>query len=354
MARAPTAISAELSRRIDDELVRFLETERPVLEPEAHPLLDELHALITSGGKRLRPRFCYWGHIGGGGSDDAPVLRAGAALELLHTFALIHDDVMDRSPLRRSRHSTFRALAELSRAVPHRGDPQRFGTSAALLTGLLGFVLADRLFLTSGFAPDVMQRATARFDHMRMRAIAGQYLDLLAAHRGEADEDTARRIGALKSGGYSVVDPLVIGALLARADDEVIDALEAYGQPLGEAFQITDDLLGVFGDPAVTGKERDGDLREGKQTVLLAKSRALAGPRERRFIEEKVGDPDLTSADADRVREIMTACGALEATHEAVRSLHARSVESLDPSVIGAAVAEALRELADEATSRDA
>lgn len=354
MAQARTATSAHLKRRVDDELIGFLDTERSILESEAHPLLDELHALIASGGKRLRPRFCYWGHMATGGKDGTPILRAAASLELLHTFALIHDDVMDRSPLRRSRHSTFRALAELSRAVPHRGDPERFGVSAALLTGLLGLVLADRLFHTCGFAPDEMERTTARFDGMRTRAIAGQYLDLLASHRGEADEDTTRRIGSLKSGGYSVTDPLVIGALLARADDEVIDALEAYGEPLGEAFQITDDVLGVFGDPSVTGKDRDGDLREGKQTVLLAKARALATSPERRFLEEKIGDPDLVPGDAERIRRIIKECGALESTRDAVAQLCARSVEALESSPLDPAASGALREMAAEATSRDA
>lgn len=354
VAKVPTRTRAELRRRIDDELLNFLDTERAALEPEAHPLLDELVALITSGGKRLRPRFCYWGHIAGGGDDAAAIHRAAAAFELLHTFALIHDDVMDRSPLRRSRHSTFRALAELARAVPHRGDPDRFGVSAALLTGLLGMVLCDRLFQTAGFEADVMELATARFDRMRTRAIAGQYLDLLASHRGEADEDTARRIGRLKSGGYSVTDPLVCGALLAEATADAVEVLAAYGEPLGEAFQIADDLLGTFGDPAVTGKDRDGDLREGKQTVLLTKARELAGPSDRRFLDEKIGDPGLQPGDADGVREIFGSSGALDATRASVERLYEAALAALDPSVIGAEADAALREMAAEATRRDA
>jgi geranylgeranyl diphosphate synthase type I len=342
-----------LQRRFDEELLSFLASERPHLEAEAHPLLDEIESLIAAGGKRMRPRFCYWGHIAGGGSDGVEIYRAGAALELLHTFAIIHDDVMDRSRLRRSRHSTFMALAELSRRYPHRGDPRRFGTSAALLTGLLGFVLADRLLQTSGFPPEVMGVMNERFDRMRTRAIAGQYLDLLAAHRGEADEETARRIGALKSGSYSVVDPLVIGALAARADDEMVRALEAYGSPLGEAFQIADDVLGVFGDPEVTGKDRDGDLREGKQTVLLARARKMTTGRQRRFLEEKVGDPELGPQDADRVRELIATCGALDATRQLMAELSEQALGALD-KVTDARAADALRELAGEATARDA
>src|SRR5439155_6411595 len=212
-----------------------IDEERAIVEIEAHPLLDELEAVISSGGKRLRPLFCYWGFRAAGGDDGRGIMRVGAALELLHTFAMIQDDVMDASSLRRNRDTTFRTLAKLSAGVPHRGDPKRFGTSAAVLTGLLGFVLADRIFHSAPVPREALDRASDRYDRMRTGAIAGQYLDLLAAYRGDADEATARRIGALKSGGYSVCDPLAIGALLASGDPDVLASLERYGRPLGEA-----------------------------------------------------------------------------------------------------------------------
>jgi geranylgeranyl diphosphate synthase type I len=275
-----------------------------------------------------------------------------AALELLHTFAVVYDDVMDEAPLRRRRLSTFRALAELSAAVPHRGDPARFGTSAAILTGLLGFVLADRLFLTSGFPPEAIRRVAERYDRMRMRTIAGQYLDLLAAYRGEADEGTARRIGELKSAGYTVADPLVIGALCASDDTAILNALEAYGLPLGEAFQMRDDVLSLFGRPSQTGKDRDGDIREGKQTVLIAKARAHASGEDRAFLERAVGDRGLSLADAERVRDIVTSTGALRATDELITQLATRARDAIDPEVVGELAAQALHGLVDEVTQR--
>lgn len=347
-----TRSSASIASRVSDELIAFIQTERRELEREALPLLDELEALVQAGGKRIRPRFCYWGFIAAGGSDGRGILRVGAALELLHTFALIHDDVMDHAPLRRNRLTTFRALAELSAGVPHQGDPQRFGTSAAILTGLLGFVLADRLFTTSGFPPDVVARASERYDRMRTRAIAGQYLDLLSAHRGESDEATARRIGTLKSAGYTVVDPLVIGALCATGDGRTIDMLEAFGAPLGEAFQLRDDILGVFGDPSETGKDRDGDLREGKQTVLLAKARALADPGQLSFLDATIGDRQLPAEEAQQVREVIASTGALDATNDLIDELAATAKKLIDPEVVGQEAADALRELADEVTQR--
>ncbi len=347
-----TRPSAALARRVSEELLAFIENERSDLEHEALPLLDELEALVQAGGKRIRPRFCYWGFVAAGGNEGSEIIRVGAALELLHTFALIHDDVMDQAPLRRNRLATFRALAELSAGVPHQGDPQRFGTSAAILTGLLGFVLADRLFTTSGFPPDVVSRASERYDRMRTRAIAGQYLDLLSAHRGESDEATARRNGTLKSAGYTVVDPLVIGALCATGDGQTVDMLEAYGAPLGEAFQLRDDVLGVFGDPSETGKDRDGDLREGKQTVLLAKARSLADPRQLSFLDAAIGDRQLPAEDAERVRDVIASTGALSATNELIEELTSAAMARIDPAVVGHEAAEALRSLADEVNQR--
>ncbi len=343
----------DIATKITRTLLRYLETERETLDQEAHPLLDEIEALISAGGKRLRPLFCYWGHRAAGGTDSPSIIRAGASLELLHTFALIHDDVMDGSSSRRSRATTFRALAELAAGVPHRGDPVRFGTSAAILTGLLGFVLADRLFYSAGFPIEATMRASDRYDRMRLHAIGGQYLDLLAAYRGEADEDVARRIGALKSGGYSVADPLVIGALLATDDDAVINTLDEYGRPLGEAFQIRDDVLGVFGDPTQTGKDGDGDLREGKQTVLLAKARVLATGSQGDELEKWVGNSELTHEDADRIREVITASGALDRTNELIADLAEQATKALANGNLEPDAEIQLRELAERATMRN-
>ena len=342
----------DLAQRFTDELLAFFETERSQLEPEAQPLLDELEALVTSGGKRLRPRFAYWGHRAAGGDDGPAIMRVGAALEILHTMALIHDDVMDRSTTRRNRASTFRALAELSAGVEHRGDPHRFGASAAILTGLLGFVLADRLFRTAGFSELDTNRAAERYDRMRGRAIAGQYLDLLAAHRGDADASTALRIASLKSGSYTVADPLCIGALLAGDDLHVVDALDRYGQPLGEAFQVRDDILGMFGDPELTGKDRDGDIREGKQTVLLAMARERANKRQLRILSTHVGDPELNERDADRVRDVITETGALADTEALVSVLAHDARNALVSDVLDRTAVDALVSLANEATVR--
>jgi geranylgeranyl diphosphate synthase, type I len=344
----------DLGHRFTKELLAYIDAERATLEPEAQPLLDQLESVVASGGKRLRPRFAYWGFRAGGGTDPDSIFQVGAALELVHTMALIHDDVMDGSVLRRSRPSTFNALAQLAAGAGHKGDPKRFGASAAILVGLLGFVLADGLFAAAEFPSERKRAALLRFDLMRSRAIAGQYLDLLAAHRGDADEAAAMRIAALKSGMYTVADPLAIGALLASDDAGVVSALEQYGLPLGEAFQLRDDILGTFGDPNRTGKDRDGDIREGKQTVLLAKAKAGADAAQRRVLDAHVGDATVSAAEADDVRRVLVDTGALEGTELLVADLLSQAKGALDRVTFDPHVASALGALADEAAMRHA
>lgn len=352
--QAPPASPTEVRRLVDAEIDAFLGRARGGYDAEAHPLLEEIRRVVGAGGKRLRPVFCYWGHVAAGGYARPEIVRAAAALELLHTFAIVHDDVMDGSAVRRGMPSSHRAFADAALASRERGDPESFGRSAAILAGDLALVLADRLLAESGFAPDVLADATRRFDRMRVQAIAGQYLDLLAARSGLAGEEQVRRVARLKSGGYTVRYPLAIGADLARASPGVHAALEAYGLPLGEAFQLRDDVLGVFGDPLRTGKDRDSDLREGKQTLLVVKARTRAGAADRAFLDAHLGRADIRPEDGDRLREVIRATGALDATLELIRALTDEAVTALDASLVAAPAVAALAELAELVGMRDA
>ncbi|HVL82163.1 MAG TPA: polyprenyl synthetase family protein [Actinomycetota bacterium] len=342
----------DLRHLIDVALERFLASQRDHLDEGAHPLLDEIGAVVAAGGKRLRPTFCFWGYRATGAAPSDEIVAASAALELVHTFALIHDDVMDRSEVRRGRPATWKAFAGASQGG--RSDPQQMGVAAAVLTGDLALVLADRLLASSGFASDVLARARLRFDSMRAAAIAGQMLDLDAAHLGRVTEGEARRIATLKSGGYTVAYPLSIGADLGGDDPDVQRVLAGYGSPLGQAFQLRDDVLGVFGDPSITGKERDGDLREGKQTVLVARARATGTAAQVALLDRALGRPDLTPDDADRLREVLRETGALDHTLGLIADLAAEARAALDAAVIGSEVADALTELAQDVSEREA
>lgn len=345
----------ELAASVEDDLSRFLRDQREEAEsraPGVGELFDELERVIAAGGKRLRPVFCLLGHLAAGGEVGPELVRAAASLELLHTFAIVHDDVMDGSRTRRGASATWAHLAELHRVAGMRGSPEAFGVSGAILAGDLALILADRAFLGAGLSPGALLPALARYNRMRVEVVAGQYLDVAAAHRGNAAEPEARRIAGLKSGNYTVEGPLQIGAILAGGSEDLLAALSAYGMPLGEAFQLRDDVLGVFGDPEVTGKPRDSDLREGKRTVLIARALEAAGPEDARFLLERLGAPDLDDADVDRIRGIIESTGALEATGGLTGELASEARAALAAAGLPEDVRRPLEELVDTCTLR--
>jgi geranylgeranyl diphosphate synthase, type I len=335
-------VDAELRRFLRDQRRAFAAHDRDVLG-----LFDELDRVIASGGKRLRPLFCCLGVMAAGAEVGDRAVRAAAALELLHTFAIVHDDVMDRSRTRRGAPATWVHLEGLHRERGYRGDAEGFGLAGAVLLGDLALVLAGRAFRESGFPDARLLTAQERYDRMRTEVVAGQYLDVLAANRGIADEPEARRIAFLKSGGYTVEGPLQIGALLAGGSGDLLSCLSTYGVSLGEAFQLRDDVLGVFGDPDVTGKDRDSDLREGKRTVLVARAAAAAGPDDRAFLEERLGRANLGPGEVERARRIIEETGALDGTLALIEELVAAATAAVDRAVIPEEAAELLERMAE-------
>ena len=226
-----------------------------------------------------------WRTVNDAAEDDAALVIAAASLELLHACALIHDDVMDASATRRGRPSAHHAFAELHRTSGWTGDPDVFGTAAAILLGDLLLSWADALFASAGLPESVRPEVRHVWDDMRELVMAGQYLDVLVQARGEFSAEDALRVAKFKTSKYTVEGPLHLGAAAAGAGRDVFAALTAYGVPLGEAFQLRDDVLGVFGDPEVTGKPAGDDLREGKRTLLIALTmqRASAAVSARQF-----------------------------------------------------------------------
>ncbi len=306
--RVAEAVGERITRVLEADAHRWASVDPELLAP-----FDALRA-VSSGGKRLRPAFCYWSFVGAGGSPEDPaVIDAGAAIELLHTMALVHDDVMDRSRRRHDVDTIHVTFAQRHAAAGWRGDAGRFGEGVAILMGDVAQVYADRLL--AGAPP----AALATFDEMRLELNAGQYLDLLGSARGAPTVEEARRICRYKTATYTVERPLHLGAALAAPDrlDELVGPLSAYGAPLGEAFQLRDDLLGTFGDPGVTGKPVGEDLREGKPTMLVALAYQGADAAQRAVLDEHIGRADLGAADVARVQSVIEATGGraeLEAT----------------------------------------
>ena len=359
-APAGTATSrdpvAAVRARVDRIIGEFLdEREREVagLHPAAAEVSGEVRRLVAAGGKRLRPAFAYWGHRATGAEHDDGVLVAAAALELLHTFALIHDDVMDRSVRRRGRPTAHVALAGRHRRDGLDGDDGWFGTSGAVLAGDLAFLWSGELLASTPLPADGVEQARRVFARLCTEVIGGQYLDLRLTHGAEGAEDLARQVALLKSARYTVTRPLQLGAALAgRGVAPALDAaLGRYGDAVGLAFQLRDDVLGLFGDPELTGKSCVDDLREGKHTLLVVRALRLAAPGDRRFLAGALGDPDLDDAAAARCRRVVADSGALASVEALIADRHDQAlcaVAGLDDPARAA-----LESLAGTATHRD-
>jgi geranylgeranyl diphosphate synthase type I len=327
--------------------------------PETAPLVDTVRDLLR-GGKRLRPAFCYWGWRGAGGTDVDGIVTAAAALELFQAAALIHDDVMDDSDTRRGRPAAHRAFAARHTRSGWSGDAVRFGTAGAILAGDLCLSWSDELFSESGLPAAALARGRAVFDVMRTQLMGGQYLDMLeqVRHREAADPGVAiaraRRVVRYKSAKYSVEHPLLLGGTLAGAEPALLGRYSAFGLSLGEAFQLRDDLLGVFGDPAATGKPAGDDLREGKRTLLVAYALEHATPAQAGEIDRLLGDPALDAAGVATLREILTGTGAADRVEALIADDADAARKTLAEAGLPGEVHHALDRLVTAATERTA
>jgi geranylgeranyl diphosphate synthase type I len=341
-----------LRQRFDEALAGFIDRQDPVW-PDGAPrgALDSLRRFVLAGGKRIRPTFCYWGWRGGGGEDCPEVINAAAALELFHAFALIHDDIMDDSDRRRGRPSLHRLFADVHDRHGWRGDAPAFGRNMALLCGDLCAAWAEQMFHECGLPLRRIQRSYATFALMRTEVIAGQYLDLVSGVGGGSVAG-ALTVIRMKAARYTVTRPLQIGACLAGAPRALNEAFAAFGDPLGDAFQLRDDLLGVFGDPAVTGKSTLDDLREGKSTVLMALVRDAADRHQQTRLAALFGNPALDEAGAEELRTIIARTGAVDRVEQLIRVRADAGLAALAEAPLPPPVRTALEELAAAAVDR--
>ncbi|MDN5855898.1 MAG: polyprenyl synthetase family protein, partial [Actinomycetia bacterium] len=309
----------------------------------------------VSGGKHLRPSFCYWGWRAAGGDPDARgIVRAASSLEWLQASALVHDDVMDGSDVRRGRPSAHRSFEARHRDANWVGDPQQFGVGGAILLGDLMLSWCGEMFASCGLDRDRVVNASHYLDLCKSEVVGGQFLDLVGQSTGVNSIEQAMRIVRFKAAKYTVERPLHVGAALAGNDDDLIAALSAIGVPLGEAFQLRDDVLGVFGDPEVTGKPAGDDLREGKRTVLLARAFENSNGEQIRALSDAVGRPDLAPTDVDGLRGIIASTGALAAVEEQIATLESRVSAALAEAPIrDEAARDAIAELAQRTTRRE-
>ena len=337
---------ADLRARVQTALERFVAQRRPdllAMGPELAPMADAVQDFL-SGGKRLRPAFCFWGHLGAGGADSDALVLAASSLEMFQAAALLHDDVMDGSDTRRGKPSVHRAFEALHTASGWHGSAEVFGRGAAILLGDLCLAWSDEMLVASGL---VTPSARTVFDAMRAELSAGQYLDLLEQVRPDTTVETALRVARYKSAKYTIVEPLLLGAGLADVDLTAV--YTAYGMPLGVAFQLRDDLLGVFGDPAVTGKPAGDDLREGKRTVLVAMALERASAAQASLVRRELGSP---TAAVDDLRQVLVDTGAVEQVEAMISTGCEQALAALAGSSVTADAVAALTDLALAATAR--
>ena len=322
----------------------------------ALPLLEAAQACVA-GGKRLRPAFCYWGYVAAAGhpADPDPLLRAAASLDLLHASLLVHDDLLDGSDTRRgapSAHRRFEALLPGPRAT-------RFGEAAAILLGDVLFSWSAEMFESAGLSPEAIRDAAPVLATMRSEVLLGQYLDVASAFGAtdrstrQAQMNTAEKVLEFKSARYSVRRPAELGATLGEAPPRLLATLGTYGSLVGRAFQLRDDLLGVFGDPSITGKPAGDDIREGKRTLLVLTALENGNTHQREILTSLLGAPGLTEEDLTTAREIIETTGARDSCEELIARSTRDALTALEGVDMDAEGLSALIALAGLATDRD-
>jgi len=355
-----------LTVAITEQLRRYLRDRRArtaYIGGDYDTLVAALEDFVLNGGKRLRPAFAYWGwRAVANGEPDPDVLLLFSALELLHACALVHDDVIDDSSTRRGKPTAHVRFAALHRERRWRGSAERFGTSAAILLGDLALAWADDIVFEVSFgskrsrAPDAQRRIQGVWGEIRTEVLGGQYLDIVAEASAAESVESAMNVDTFKTACYTVARPLQLGAAAAADRPDVQDLFGRFGTDLGVAFQLRDDVLGVFGDPTVTGKPSGDDLRSGKRTVLLAEAVQLArrsDPSAANLLRSSIGAP-LTDAQVHRLRDVIVSVGALAAAERRIAELTDRALATLAAAPIDPAAKAGLSDLAKISTNRSA
>ncbi|THA82196.1 polyprenyl synthetase family protein [Streptomyces sp. A0592] len=333
--------------RIDEVLVRLADDEERALlglHAELSPLSEQLRRSLAQG-KRIRAAFLYWGWRAAGQPDCEGVIRAAAAMELVHAAACTHDDIIDDS---RMRHGQLTAHAAFA------ANGQR-STALAMILGDLLMGYAGHVFTSCGLPGAYLARTVPLWSTLLRETMAGEFLEVLRTEAGADREPLVAEsleVARFKTAKYTVERPLHLGATLGGGSGALLDAFTGYGLPLGEAFQLRDDLLGTFGDPARTGKSNLDDLRDAKPTALLALTVAAAGPDDRRLLAKLVGNPELCEEEASSVRELMERCGARQRVEDMIRERIGRAEAALDLAPMPAEARSALNGLAATAADR--
>ncbi|MER7406116.1 polyprenyl synthetase family protein [Streptomyces sp. NPDC000070] len=341
---------AAFKPRIDEVLHRFVAQEADqfaAIDPLLGPVAEQLEMAVADG-KRLRAAFCYWGWRAVGQPDSDALVRAAASMELVHAAAVVHDDLIDDSPLRHGRPTAHIALRGAVRRRPRADAAAR---SLAMLVGDLLMALAGQLFATSGLPAAYLARARPLWSVMARELVAGECLDILRTGAGP-DTTASLKVVRYKTAKYTVEQPLLIGGALAGAGGRLREGYTAYGLPLGEAFQLRDDLLGLFGDPEHTGKANTDDVRGNRPTALLAETWRLADDTDRQRLRALLGRRRLDAEELNAVREVMRELRAPDRIEDMISARVRQALGALHELDVPASATSALTALAQSAADR--
>ena len=347
--------SLSLKIRIDAVLLEFVEHEATLLEavsPELAPVGTQLRAAVADG-KRLRGMFCYWGWRAAGQGESDAAVRAAASMELVHAAALVHDDIIDDSAIRRGSPSTHMALRH---AVPESRDRDAASRALAMLVGDLLMAWAGQLFAACGLPGAYVARARPLWSTLARELVAGECLEVLRTGAETPAADAVRgavEVARFKTAKYTVEHPLHIGGRLGGASEPLLRTFTAYGVALGEAFQLRDDVLAVFGDSALTGKSNFDDVAGAKPTALMACALEAADPSERAELRGLLGRGDLGPADLERLRKILTVTRARERVETMIDARARAALRALARTSMPRQAADALRELVGAVVDRE-
>ncbi len=360
---ATDPLEAELISSIDRETTQFLESQASLARDSGAAAMLKVARSYVLGGKRLRPAFCYWGYVAAAGhpADPQPLIRAAASLDIFHASLLVHDDLIDRSERRRDQPVAHRQFHDHHQAIGGAGSSEEFGAAAAILAGAALMAWSVEMWDSSGLPAERLNQARGLVHTMRSEVLLGQYLDVAAAYLATEALTSqellaqAEQILEYKSARYSIRRPLEIGAVLGGAaeDSELVTALGRYGSLVGGAFQLRDDILGVFGDPRVTGKPAGDDLREGKRTILVLEALARCDASQKQIFDEVLGNAEADDAAIDRVRSIITSTGAADVVEQLITERTAAALAVLDSVSLADQAHTALSTLAGLVTRRE-
>lgn len=347
----------KFKRDFDGELKKFLglkTAEAKKISPVAYGMAKSLEDYVMNGGKRIRPALMYYTYLALGGKDKKEAMRAGMALEFMHTFLLIHDDIIDRDNLRRGKPSVHYVYKVLAGKNHYSADAGHYGNSQAISVGDMSFGFTNEIIASAKLSPDIKDLLAKKISDIIFNTTIGQFHDVFAASaRNGVTVKDILTILEYKTARYTIEGPLHLGAIMAGSDRKILEKLTKFAIPLGIAFQVQDDILGVFGTSKETGKPVGADIREGKKTLLVVKALELANAKERSEIKSVLGNPQISAKDIERVKEIMIKTGSLEYSQKLAMELASESYDALRSSGFDGESEKFFADVADFTVSRN-